>query len=610
MSPIEDYALIGDLHTGALVGKDGSIDWLCLPNFDSPACFAALLDSAGAGRWLLAPAGGGTCTRRRYCGDTLVLETEWQTKDGHVRVIDFMPPRGSASDVMRIVEGISGTVTMHSELVLRFDYGRVVPWVRQVPGGIEAIAGPDAVWLRTPVPLVGEEKTTIADFTVRAGDRVPFVMTWSPSYHRAPPRLDAEQALTETVKFWEGWSTRSHAAGRWREAIQRSLITLKALTFAPTGGIVAAVTTSLPEQIGGPRNWDYRYCWLRDSTYTLQALLAAGYVEEAKAWREWLLRAVAGDPSQLQIMYGLDGTRRLTEFTLPWLSGYEGSSPVRVGNAAAEQLQLDVWGEVLDGLYLARQGGLSHDGDAWQLQVALLDFLEGAWQQPDNGLWEMRGPRRHFVHSKVMAWVAFDRMVRSVREYGLPGDVDLWEARRDAIHADVCAQGFDAERNTFVQAYDSKELDASLLLIPRVGFLPGSDPRVAGTVDAISRELTQDGFVLRYRTGPADDGLPGDEGVFLACSFWLVDALHAIGRDSEAVVLFDRLLDLRNDVGLFSEEWDPKAQRQLGNIPQAFSHFPVIVSGMQLDARHYRRSYQPVPEPQSPPPGPSSSPLP
>jgi GH15 family glucan-1,4-alpha-glucosidase len=443
--------------------------------------------------------------------------------------------------------------------------------------------------------LQGREKTTVADFTVRAGDRVPFVMTWSPSYKHAPPRLDAEHCLAETEAFWNEWSSRSHVHGRYRDAIQRSLVVLKALTFAPTGGIVAAVTTSLPEQLGGPRNWDYRYCWLRDSTYTLQALLAAGYVAEAKAWREGLLRAVAGDPSQLQIMYGLDGSRRLPEFELPWLSGYEGSQPVRVGNAAAEQLQLDVWGEVLDGLFLARQGGLASDTDAWDLQVALLDFLEGAWRQPDNGLWEMRGPRRHFTHSKVMAWVAFDRMVRSHRGSQLPGDVDLWEARRDEIHADVCANGFNAERNSFVQAYGGTELDASLLLIPRVGFLPGDDPRVAGTVEAVRRELTQDGFVLRYRTGPSDDGLPGGEGVFLACSFWLVDALHAIGRDDEAVDLFEKLLAVRNDVGLFSEEWDPVARRQLGNTPQAFSHFPVIVSGLQLRKRRHRRSDQPVP---------------
>jgi GH15 family glucan-1,4-alpha-glucosidase len=595
VSRIEDYALIGDLHTGALIGKDGSLDWLCLPNFDSPACFAALLDTPRAGRWLVAPAGGGECTRRRYHGDTLVLETEWQTSTGHVRVIDFMPPRTAAVDVVRIVEGVSGSVNMHTELVLRFDYGHIVPWVRHHGGGLQAIAGPDAVSLRTPIPLRGEEKTTLADFTVRAGQRIPFVLTWSPSYRGAPAKADADDLLLTTVEYWTKWSERATVSGRYAEPIKRSLLTLKALTYQPTGGIVAALTTSLPEQIGGPRNWDYRYCWLRDATYTLQAMLAAGYIEEAKAWRDWLLRAVAGDPAELQIMYGLDGSRRLPETELPWLRGYEGSAPVRVGNAAAEQLQLDVWGEVLDGLFLAREAGLSQQTDAWDLQVALLDHLEGAWQQPDNGLWEMRGDRRHFVHSKVMAWVAFDRMVRTVRETRLHGDVDHWEAQRDIIKAEILAKGFDAGKNSFVQSYGSTELDASLLLIPRVGFLPGTDPRVIGTIEAIQREITQDGFVQRYRPGPSDDGLPGGEGVFVACSFWLVDALHGAGREQEAVELYERLLTLRNDVGLLSEEWDPVAKRQLGNTPQAFSHFPLVVSGLQLHAGTTRRSDQAVP---------------
>ncbi|HEU0241054.1 MAG TPA: glycoside hydrolase family 15 protein [Micromonosporaceae bacterium] len=620
-SPIEDYALIGDLHTGALVGRDGSIDWLCLPNFDSPACFAALLDTPDAGRWLLAPTSSlatapavthtsgvpyGTtathvhavstakCTRRQYHGETLVLETEWHTPTGQVTVIDFMPPRSAAVDVVRIVVGVSGSVEMHSELVLRFDYGRIVPWVRQKTGGIEAIAGPDAVWFRTPVELHGAEQTTVSTFTVRAGERVPFVLTWAPSHRGAPPRGDADELAAHTIGHWQSWTDRCNVPGPWHQAIKRSLLTLKALTFQPTGGIVAALTTSLPEQIGGPRNWDYRYCWLRDATYTLQAMLAAGYVEEAKAWRNWLLRAVAGDPSQLQIMYGLDGTRRLTEYEIPWLAGYERSAPVRVGNAAADQLQLDVWGEVLDGLSLARQAGLSHHDDSWDLQVALLDHLEGAWQEPDNGLWEMRGPRRHFVHSKVMAWVAFDRMVRAVRDSGLHGDVDRWEAIRDDIHAEVMASGFNEERNSFVQSYDTTELDASLLLIPRVGFLPGTDPHVLGTIEAIQREITQDGFVMRYRPGPSDDGLPGGEGIFVACSFWLVDALHSAGRDTEAVELFERLLELRNDVGLLSEEWDPVAKRQLGNTPQAFSHFPLVVSGIQLQTGRHRRSFQPL----------------
>ena len=591
---IDDYAIIGDLHTGALVGRDGSVDWMCLPNFDSPACFAAMLDTPEAGRWLLAPAGAERCTRRRYQGDTLVLETEWQVHGGRVRVIDFMPPRSVNIDMVRIVEGVSGSVPMRMELALRFDYGRIVPWVRRRQGGIQAVAGPDAVWLHTPVELRGEEQTTIADFTVHAGERVPFILTWSPSYRGTPASHNAEDLLTSTLAYWQHWSDRSHVTGRYREAIKRSLLTLKALTFQPTGGIVAALTTSLPEQIGGPRNWDYRYCWLRDATYTLQAMLAAGYVDEAKAWRDWLLRAVAGDPSQLQIMYSIDGTRRLTEMELPWLAGYEGSAPVRIGNAAADQLQLDVWGEVLDSLYLAREAGLSHQEDAWGLQVALLDHLEGAWQQPDNGLWEVRGPRQHFVHSKVMAWVAFDRMVRTVRTGKVSGDVDRWEAQRDAIKTEILAKGFNGDKNSFTQAYGSSELDASVLLIPRVGFLPGNDPRVLGTIDAIQRELTQDGFVQRYRPGPSDDGLPGGEGVFVACSFWLVDALHAGGRTDEAIELFERLLELRNDVGLFSEEWDPVAKRQLGNTPQAFSHFPVVVSGLQLHRRRHRRSFQPI----------------
>jgi GH15 family glucan-1,4-alpha-glucosidase len=599
MSRIEDYALVGDLHTGALVGKDGSVDWLCLPNFDSPACFAALLHDQTAGRWLVAPESGGLCTTRRYHGDTMVLETEWQTRTGRVRVTDFMPPRTAAVDLVRIVQGLTGSVKMRSELIMRFDYGHVVPWVRKRSGGIEAVAGPDAAWLRTPVELRGEQQTTVAEFTVRAREHVPFVFTWSPSYRGAPARTDALELLTSTVEYWQHWSDRATVNGPWREPIKRSLLTLKALTYEPTGGMVAALTTSLPESIGGQRNWDYRYCWLRDATYTLQAMLAAGYIDEARAWREWLLRAVAGDPSQLQVMYGLDGTRRLTEYEIPWLSGYEGSAPVRVGNAAAEQLQLDVWGEVLDGLHLARQAGM-FTRDAWDLQVALLDHLEGAWRDPDNGLWEVRGPRRHFVHSKMMAWVAFDRMVRTVRQSGLRGDVDRWEAQRDMIHAEVMAKGFNEKKNSFTQSYDTDELDASVLLIPRVGFLPGTDPRVAGTIEAVQRELTQDGFVQRYRPGPADDGLPGGEGIFIACSFWLVDALHASGRTNEAIELYERLLDLRNDVGLLSEEWDPIAKRQLGNTPQAFSHFPLVVSGLQLhDSRQHHRSDQPVRQAQS-----------
>jgi GH15 family glucan-1,4-alpha-glucosidase len=499
MARIEDYAVVGDLQTGALISKEGSIDWLCLPRFDSPACFNSLLDTPEAGRWLLAPAGGGPCTRRGYRDGTLVLETEWETPEGTVRVIDFMPPRDSVADIVRIVEGVSGSVRMHSELVLRFDYGHIIPWVRRDKLGLHAIAGPDAVYLVTPAPLHSENMHTVSDFTVHAGERVPFVLTWAPSHVGRPHTVDAEKVLGTTSAFWRGWASQCTVKGEYQEAVLRSLVTLKALTYAPTGGIVAAVTTSLPEQLGGPRNWDYRYCWLRDATMTLQALLAAGYTAEAAAWRDWLLRAVAGDPADLQIMYGIHGERRLPEMELPWLKGYENSSPVRIGNGAAEQLQLDVWGEVLDCLALTRNSLLTHPDEAWDVQLALMAHLETIWDQPDNGLWEMRGPRRHFTHSKVMAWVAADRMVKGVRESGLPGPVERWERLRDTIHKDVMANGFDASRNTFLQSYGSPELDASLLLIPRVGFLPPDDPRVLGTIEAIQRELTEDGFVLRYR---------------------------------------------------------------------------------------------------------------
>ncbi|WP_284986763.1 glycoside hydrolase family 15 protein [Arthrobacter sp. fls2-241-R2A-172] len=604
MARIEDYAMIGDLNTAALVGRSGSIDWMCLPRFDSPACFAALLDSPEAGRWLIAPAGTpseGVCTRRQYREDTLILETEWDVDGGSVRVIDFMPVRDDAVDVVRIVEGLSGEVDMHMELVLRFDYGRVVPWVRHGKHGISAVAGPDSAYLTTHAPLEGRDRRTYSDFTVRAGDKVPFVLRWAPSHEKEPRRIDPYRALGATGSFWLEWIGRSEMAGEYKEPVERSLITLKALTYAPTGGIVAAATTSLPEQIGGPRNWDYRYCWLRDATLTLQSLLAAGYTEEASAWRDWLLRAIAGDPSELQIVYGLDGARRLPEADVPWLSGYEGSQPVRTGNAAAPQLQLDVWGEVLDGLSLTRAASPAGTVDnSWDIQVALMEYLEGAWDKPDNGLWEMRGPRQHFTHSKVMAWVAADRMVKAVRTSGLPGPHDRWAALRSEIHADVMAKGFDATRNTFVQAYGSKELDASLLLIPRVGFLPHRHPGVVGMVDAIQKELTEDGFVLRYRTDSGHDGLPGDEGVFLACSFWLVDALLGIGRKDEATELFERLLTLRNDVGLLSEEWDPRTQRQLGNTPQAFSHFPLIHSAMQLHHGEAHSSDQPMGHPKHP----------
>ena len=593
MTRIEDYALIGDLHTAALIGRDGSLDWLCLPHFDSPACFAALLDTPDAGRWLLAPAGGGTCRTRQYRGETLVLETEWHSETGSVRVVDLMPPRGGAVDVVRIVEGISGSVPMAMDLRLRFDYGHVVPWVTHLGSGLKAIAGPDAVYLRSPVPVRGVDNTTVAQFNVSSGQRVPFVLTWVPSHHPEPAAIDADAALRSTLDFWQRWSARSQVEGPYRDPVQRSLITLKAMTFAPTGGIVAAATTSLPEQIGGPRNWDYRYCWLRDSTLTLQSLLRAGYVQEATAWREWLLRAVAGDPADLQIMYAIDGSRRLPEYELPWLRGYEGSTPVRVGNAAADQLQLDVWGEVLDGLSLTRKALMHNTDDSWDVQTALMEHLEGTWQQPDNGLWEMRGPRQHFTYSKVMAWVAADRMVDAIHTSGLPGPLDRWTSLREQIRTEILHRGYDAHRNTFVQAYGSKDLDASLLLLGHVGFLPPTDPRLLGTIAAVQQELTQDGFVLRYRTGQSDDGLPAGEGVFLACSFWLVDALHATGREQEAVELFERLLELRNDVGLLSEEWDPSNQRQLGNTPQAFSHFPLVMSALQLSHGRLPRSDSP-----------------
>ena len=591
MPRIEDYALVGDLQTGALVATNGSIDWLCLPRFDSPACFAAMLDTPDAGHWQIAPKSGGTCTHRRYLTDTLVLETEWVTPEGTVRVVDFMPPRGHAADVVRIVEGISGAVAIRSALRLRFDYGQVVPWVRHHRGQMIAVAGPDAVRLCTPAPMHGQDWATVSEFTVRAGDSVPFVLTWHPSHEPEPTVVDPQTALRETIDFWTQW-TRSGTpvTGPYREAITRSLLTLKALTYEPTGGIVAAVTTSLPEQIGGPRNWDYRYSWLRDSTYTLQALISAGYRAEAKAWREWLLRAIAGNPAELQIMYSLDGTRRLPEIELPWLAGYEGSKPVRIGNAASDQLQLDVWGETLDGLALARDAGLGAHDDAWDVQTALMNHLEGAWDQPDNGLWEMRGARRHFTHSKVMAWVAADRMVRAVRTHpDLPGPAERWEALRDTIHADVLARGYDSGRNTFTRSYGAPALDASLLMIPRVGFLPATDPRVKGTIEAIQRELTVDGLVRRYQSTNSDDGLAGGEGIFLACSFWLVDALHLAGRQHEATQLYERLLTLRNDVGLLSEEWDPATGRQLGNTPQAFSHFPLVTSGLQLTYSRFRR---------------------
>ncbi|HYH33404.1 MAG TPA: glycoside hydrolase family 15 protein [Pseudonocardia sp.] len=582
-SRIEDYALLGDTETAALVGPDGAIDWLCLPRFDSPACFAALLHDESAGHWTIQPVTGRRCTRRSYRGDSLVLDTEWDTPEGTVRVTDCMPVRGEAADVVRVVTGVSGRVPMRMQLRLRFDYGHVVPWVRRVDGEFTAVAGPDAVWLNSPVELVGRDMSTTAEFTVEAGTSVPFVLTYKPSHEPRPYHVNAELAIAETERFWSRWIERCSYTGQHAGAVRRSLVALKALTYAPTGGIVAAATTSLPEQLGGSRNWDYRYCWLRDATLTLQALIGTGYIAEAEAWREWLLRAIAGDPADLQIMYGLDGSRRLPEYEVPWLSGYEGSKPVRIGNAAAGQFQLDVWGEVLDGLHLARDAGVQRMDAAWDMQRALLHFLEGHWRDADESLWEVRGGRRHFVHSKVMAWAGVDRAIQAVERFGLHGPVDRWRTLRAEIHADVCEHGFDADRGTFTQFYGSRGLDAALLLIPRTGFLPWDDPRVVGTVDAVSRELTEGGFVLRYRPEvDSVDGLPGGEGAFLACSFWLADALHGTGRTHEAQDLFERLLDLRSDLGLLAEEYDTAAGRQVGNTPQAFSHLALVNTALHL----------------------------
>ncbi|MEU6487059.1 glycoside hydrolase family 15 protein [Streptomyces sp. NPDC046887] len=584
---IEDYALIGDLQTAALVGMDGSIDWLCLPRFDSAACFAALLGTEDNGHWRLAPQGAGRCTSRGYRGESLVLETVWETRTGTVKVVDFMPQRDQAPDVVRIVEGVSGTVEMSSVLRLRFDYGNIVPWVRRVDGHRVAVAGPDSIWLRSEpeVRTWGQQFSTCSAFEVSEGERVAFVLTWHPSHEVRPSQIDPFEALEHTLEDWAEWAGRCTYQGPYREAVLRSLITLKAMTYAPTGGIVAAVTTSLPEELGGVRNWDYRFCWLRDSTLTLGALIAAGYLDEAAEWRDWLLRAVAGDPADLQIMYGLAGERRLPEAELPWLRGYAGSTPVRTGNAAVEQLQIDVYGEVIDSLWLAKEAGLPAQRHAWNLQLSLLGFLESTWRQPDEGLWEVRGPRRHFVHSKVMAWVAADRAVRTMEDDpSLPGDVNRWRRMRDEVHRDVCENGYDPVRNTFTQSYGSKELDAAVLLMLRFGFLPPDDPRAIGTVDAIREELGHNGFIHRYSTeGAAVDGLPGEEGTFLVCSFWMADALLMTGRVEEARELFERLLALRNDVGLLAEEYDASAGRQLGNYPQAFSHIGLVNTALALE---------------------------
>jgi GH15 family glucan-1,4-alpha-glucosidase len=582
---IEDYAFLSDTQTGALVSRDGCVDWLCFPRFDSPACFASLLGNEKNGRWRFWPKEKVDETRRRYRGDTLILETEIETKSGAVRLIDFMPPRGENPDIIRIVEGLRGKISMQMELIIRFEYGLVIPWVRKAHDGLEAIAGPDGLILRTPIETRGEDLTTVAEFTVAKGDRVPFVLTWFASHDEPPRKINPEHALRDTEKFWNAWAQNCSYPGPWKEAVTRSLLTLKGLTYAPTGGLVAALTTSLPEEIGGVRNWDYRYCWLRDAAFTLMTLMRMGYRDEAKSWREWLLRAIAGSAAQMQIMYGVHGERLLAEREIPWLSGYEDSKPVRVGNAASNQFQLDVFGEVLYAMYESDASGLETNEYAWRLQVALMRFLESNWDKPDEGIWEVRGGRKQFTHSKMMAWVAFDRAIKLVEVCKCSADdhLDRWRKIRDQIHREVCERGYNTTKKAFTQFYGSDALDASLLMMPRVGFLPPSDARVRGTIEAIGRELMQDGLVLRYRPEEKGvDGLPGGEGTFLPCSFWFANGLHFIGRTEEAKELFERLLTLRNDLGLLSEEYDPISKRQLGNFPQAFTHIALVNSARIL----------------------------
>ena len=579
---IEDYALIGDCTTAALVGRDGSIDWLCWPRFDSEACFAALLGTPEHGRWLIAPRRSAHVTRR-YRPDTLVLETHFETADGAVTLVDFMPLRCEHSTVVRFVIGTRGEVPMQIELIFRFGYGAIIPWVSRVESGaLRAIAGPDMVALHTPVHLRGRDLTTVGEFTVGRGETIPFVLSYSPSHLPLPKPIDPNEALAETETYWREWSSKCRRAGPWSEAVRRSVITLKALTYGPTGGIVAAPTTSLPEQLGGRRNWDYRFCWLRDATLTLLGAMHAGHFEEARAWRAWLLRAVAGSADQLQIMYGIGGERRLTEYEVTWLPGYENSKPVRIGNAAHTQLQLDVFGELMDVHYQARRGGLTGDESGWELELEFLKHLAKVWQQPDSGIWEMRGPPQHFTYSKVMAWVAYDRAIKTTESFGLEGPVDEWRELRERICDEVCAHAFDSELGTFVQAYGSKQLDANLLLLPCVGFLPVTDPRIERTVAAVERELLLDGFVMRYSTEEVEDALPPGEGAFLACSFWLVDVYILQDRFDDAERLFRRLVALCNDVGLLSEEYDPGAKRLVGNFPQAFSHLALINSAYNL----------------------------
>jgi GH15 family glucan-1,4-alpha-glucosidase len=582
-SRIEDYALIGDCETAALVAKDGSLDWLCLPRFDSGACFAALLGSPENGRWQIVPAGEVKKVNRHYREHTLILETTFETAEGVVTLLDGMAVRDEHPVLIRCVRGERGQVTMRLHLTLRFDYGSIVPWVTPLDeGGIRAVAGPDTILLRTPIALHGQDHHTSAEFTVSKGEVVPFMLSWHPSHEAGLPPVDALKLLRKTEKSWRKWSKTCECKGPWAGPMRRSLLTLKALTYAPTGGVVAAVTTSLPEQLGGVRNWDYRFCWLRDATFTLYALMSAGYKEEARAWRQWVLRAAAGSPDQLQIMYGLAGERRLMEWEVDWLAGYEGSRPVRVGNAASRQFQLDVYGELLDAMYQSRRVGLEPEQAGWNLEKAIVSFLESAWQEPDEGIWEVRGPRCHFTHSKVMAWVAFDRAVKAVEKFGVEGPVDHWRALRDTVHREVCEKGFNTQIHSFVQCYGAKEPDASLLMIPLVGFLPPEDPRVAGTVAAIERYLMHDGFVRRYNTNSGVDGLPPGEGAFLPCTFWLADNYVLLGRQKEAEEVFVRLLGLCNDVGLLSEEYDPTARRLVGNFPQAFTHVGLINTARNL----------------------------
>jgi GH15 family glucan-1,4-alpha-glucosidase len=580
---IEDYALIGDCETAALVDNRGSIDWLCWPNFASEACFAALLGGAENGSWRIQPSDAEWRTTRRYQDHTLILETTFHHADGIVRLIDFMPIRERFSDVVRIVEGIEGSVPMQMELKLRFDYGRTVPWVTRIDDGVRAVAGPNLAILHSSVPVHGENLATVAEFSVSKGERRWFTLTYGRSFQPDPDPIDAEQALRDTENFWGPWAKKLIYTGKYRDIVERSLIVLKAMTFRPTGGVVAAVTTSLPESIGGVRNWDYRYCWLRDTTFTLLALANAGYYEEAAAWQDWLLRALAGSPDQIQIMYGLKGERQLFEWEVSWLAGYENSSPVRIGNAASNQVQLDIYGEMMDCFFHAQQSMNAHGEDDFRVLALLLEHLESIWQEPDEGIWETRGGARQFTHSKMMAWVAFDRAVRLAEQLDYNAPLDRWREVRDTIHAEVCEKAFNAQRNSFVQSYGSDQLDAALLLMPQVGFLPGSDPRVKSTIEAIERELMSDGLVLRYNTSRASDGLPPGEGVFLACSFWMVSSLKAIGRAADARTLFERLLTMCNDLGLLSEEYDTRRKRLVGNFPQAFSHIALVNAAFDLE---------------------------